>query len=310
MLLFVVVVVLGGCKDGLSLRVVADGGRAAPDPDAARPAEADGDGGSLSDGDAGSVHRSDAATDGRTAEPTQQHWQPAPGTSWQWQLTGPLDTNVDVAMFDIDLFTSSPEDIADLHARGRRVVCYFDTAYEPDRPDEGRLRPYRGHPVEGWEGQNWVDIREPAVTAVMIERIQLAADKGCDGVEADDVDVASNDPGFPITREDQRAFIRKLAREAHARGLAYGLKNALEDIPMLIDEVDFAVNEQCFEFNECELLSPFIRAGKAVFHVEYPTSERESLESRARALCPRANALNFDSLIKYLDLDAPRVACR
>ena len=31
-------------------------------------------------------------------------WQPKPGTTWQWQLTGEIDTSFDVAMYDIDLF--------------------------------------------------------------------------------------------------------------------------------------------------------------------------------------------------------------
>ena len=288
-----------GCKDGLSL---------ASDPSAPEL-------------DSGPDQHSDAATRdaGRDESPsdasagtdaTTAIWQPTPGTSWQWQLTGTLDSRPDVSMFDIDLFSTTQHDIASLHALGRRVVCYFDTAYEPERPDEARLRPYRGKTIDGWPDQNWLDIRAPEVVEVMKERIALAAEKQCDGVEADDVDVASNDSGFPITREEQRLFIRTLAREAHARGLAYGLKNALEDVTTLLPEVDFAVNEQCFEFGECDLLRPFINAGKAVFHVEYPASERQSLETRARGVCPAANALNFDSLIKYLDLAPARFACR
>jgi hypothetical protein len=32
---------------------------------------------------------------------------------------------------------------------------------------------------------------------------------------------------------------------------------------------DFALNEQCFQYNDCAPLLPFIKAGKAVFQVEY-----------------------------------------
>ncbi|MET0340975.1 MAG: endo alpha-1,4 polygalactosaminidase [Polyangiales bacterium] len=236
-------------------------------------------------------------------------WRPAPGTSWQWQLSGNLDTSVDVAMYDIDLFGTSASQIASLHAAGRKVVCYFDTAYEPYRPDEGRLRPYRGNTIDGWPDQNWLDVRKPEVVEVMKERLDLAAEKKCDGVEADDVDVANNDTGFDISREQQRTFIRTLAREAHARGLSYGLKNALEDVQALVGDVDFAVNEQCFEYDECALLSPLVRAGKAVFNVEYPRGS-ETLERRGRDFCTQANALNFDSLAKQLELGAERYACR
>jgi len=29
------------------------------------------------------------------------------------------------------------------------------------------------------------------------------------------------------------------------------------------------VNEQCFEYDECDALSPFVAAGKAASHAEY-----------------------------------------
>ena len=262
--------------------------------------------------DGGSLARDAAVAPdgGRDASAPRSIWKPAPGTSWQWQLSGTLDTSVDAEMFDIDLFGTSKAEIAALHAKGRRVVCYFDTAYEPYRPDESRLRPYRGKVIDGWPDQTWLDVRQQGVVDVMKNRIALAAEKGCDGIEADDVDVANNDTGFSISSTDQRTFIRSLAREAHARGLAYGLKNALEDVEALKNEVDFAVNEQCFEYDECDMLTPLIRVGKPVFHVEYPRRDDETLAQRAQAFCASANRLNFDSLAKRLDLDAARVACR
>ena len=213
-------------------------------------------------------------------------------------------------MYDIDLFGTTKAEIASLHARGRRVVCYFDTAYEPYRPDERRLRPYRGKAIDGWPDQTWLDVRQQSVIDVMKERIALASEKGCDGIEADDVDVASNDTGFSLSSSDQRTFIRTLAREAHARGLAYGLKNALEDVEALKDEVDFAINEQCFEYEECDMLTPIIRAGKPVFQVEYPRRDDETLAERAQTFCAEANRRNFDALAKRIDLNAERVSCR
>ena len=193
---------------------------------------------------------------------------PAPGLR-HGQLQRHPDTSFDVAMYDIDLFGTSAAGIAALHAAGRKVVCYFDTAYEPYRPDEARLRAFRGKAIDGWPDQSWLDVRQPEVVEVMKDRLDLAAEKKCDGVEADDVDVAGNDTGFAISRTEQRAFIRTLAREAHARGLAFGLKNALEDVEALVDEVDFAVNEQCFEFDECGMLAPLVRAARP-FQLEYP----------------------------------------
>ncbi len=231
----------------------------------------------------------------------------APGTSWQWQLTGTIDTTVDAGVFDIDLFEAPQATIDSLHASGRKVICYFDTAYEPGRPDSAQLAPFRGNPVQGWPGQFWLDFRQAAVRTVMSGRLDLAVTKHCDAVEPDDVDAIDNNPGFPITAADQLDFIRFLAREGHARGLGVALKNDLAQVPQLVGDVDFAVNEECFQFNECADLQPFITAGKAVLQVEYTSG---NLATKAATICPQANQRNFDTLIKHLDLDAPRVPCR
>jgi hypothetical protein len=60
-------------------------------------------------------------------------------------------------------------------------------------------------------------------------------------------------------------------------------------------------------YNECDALKPFIAAGKAVFQVEYTAGD---LATKGATICPKANALEFDTLIKRLDLDPPRFACR
>jgi len=238
---------------------------------------------------------------------TGSWWQPRPGTSWQWQLSGALDVTVDAGAYDIDLFDNAPAQIAALQGMGRKVVCYFDTAYEPGRPDSSQLDPYKGNPVSGWPGQYWLDIRHPAVVNVMKARVALAQQKGCDAVEADDVDSRTNNPGFPITAADQQGFIRTLAAEAHSRRLSFALKNDLDEIPQLLGDVDFALNEECFQYNECSSLQPFIAANKAVFQVEYTSGD---LAAKGATICPQANALNFDTLIKHVELDAPRYSCR
>jgi len=235
--------------------------------------------------------------------PTGGVWKPQPGTSWQWQLTGTVDTSLNVQMYDIDLFESTAQLIAGLQAKGRRVICYFSTAYENWRPDASSFpASVLGNNLDNWPGEKRVDIRAQAVRDIMVKRLDLAVQKGCDGVEPDNVDVYQNSSGFPITAADQLAFLKFLSAEAHARGLAIGLKNDLEQVAQLVGDFDFALNEECFHYNECDALKAFITAGKAVFQVEYSGS--------ASTICPKANALNFDTLLKNLDLDAYRVACR
>src|SRR5262245_36052780 len=51
-------------------------------------------------------------------------WMPTPGEPWQWQLTQPVDTSVNVPVYDIDMFENSAAVVSSLHALGRHVICY------------------------------------------------------------------------------------------------------------------------------------------------------------------------------------------
>ena len=97
-------------------------------------------------------------------------------------------------------------------------------------------------------------------------------------------------------------FNRWLAAEAHAQRLSVALKNDLDQIPQLVGAFDWAVNEQCNQYSECDRLLPFVTAGKAVMEIEYSGS--------TATFCPAANARNFNAIKKKLSLDAYRVACR
>ena len=111
-----------------------------------------------------------------------------------------------------------------------------------------------------------------------------------------------NDTGFDLTFSDQLAFNRFLADEAHGRGLAVALKNDLEQIPDLVEYFDFSVNEQCHEFEECDLLLPFVQAGKPVFNAEYASRFVQDSKQRQQ-LCQQALTLGLRTLVLPLDLD-------
>ncbi|MCH8276562.1 MAG: endo alpha-1,4 polygalactosaminidase, partial [Bacteroidetes bacterium] len=145
-------------------------------------------------------------------------------------------------------------------------------------------------------------IRSPNVLAVMRDRLDLAVQKDCDGVEPDNVDGFVNDTGFPITATEQLAFNRAIANEAHLRGLSVALKNDLDQIPEIVDYVDFSVNEQCHEFDECDQLQPFTTAGKPVFNAEYADRFVNNADERQN-LCVAACLQNIRTLILPLDLD-------
>ena len=228
--------------------------------------------------------------------------------TWQWQLQGEPNTSYDVDVYDIDLFDTPTDLIASLHADGRIVICYFSAgSRENYRPDADDFAPSAiGNELDGWDNENWLDVRDASVRAVIEARLDLAAEKGCDGVEPDNVDGHMNESGFDYTAADQLDFNRFLAEAAHARGLLVGLKNALDQIPALVGSFDFAVNEQCFEYDECDALQPFLEAGKPVFNAEYAESLRDDHDE----LCAAARQRGMHTLILPLELDDSfRVSC-
>ncbi|MCS0636311.1 endo alpha-1,4 polygalactosaminidase [Streptomyces sp. LP05-1] len=235
--------------------------------------------------------------------PHAERWLPKPGVAWQWQLSGRLDPAVDVSVYDIDGFDQSAEAVADLHRRGRKVICYLSTgAWEDWRPDAEKFPRELIGRGNGWDGEQWLDIRRTEeLEPLMAARIDMCRQKGFDAVEPDNMDGYKNRTGFPLTAADQLRYNRLIARLAHDRGLSVGLKNDLDQIPELVGEYDFAVNEQCAEHDECAELTPFVRAGKAVFHVEY---ELETAE-----FCPEARRLRLSSMLKKYELGAWRRPC-
>jgi hypothetical protein len=240
---------------------------------------------------------------GGSSGPAGNIWMPKPGVTWQWQLTGTLDTSLDVQMYDIDLFNSSSATIKMLHDAGRIVVCYFSAgSYEPDRPDSADLaNTGLGSTLDGWPDEKWLDIRSSAVRDIMKARLDMAKSKGCDGVEPDNVDGYDNSNGLGLTRQDQLDYNQFLATEGHARGLSVGLKNSLDLVPDLVGSFDWALNEECLKYTECDSLQPFISAGKAVFHCEYSMS--------TSGICDK-DPQGFSTIIKNLNLDAFRLACK
>ena len=236
---------------------------------------------------------------------TQPIWRPTPGTSWQIQFSGQIDTSLDVQVYDLDLVDTPKSLIDQLHADGRKVMCYFSAGSWEDWRDDARDFPdyILGNNLGGWPGEKWLDIRRlDLLGPIMSARLDMAAQKRCDGVDPDNVDGYTNDTGFNLSYQDQLDYNTWLADQAHARGLAIGLKNDLDQIADLMPYFDWALNEQCFQYNECDLLLPFVAANKPVFGIEY--------ESDTISFCSLANQMNFDFLKKNWDLDSWRLACR
>jgi hypothetical protein len=228
---------------------------------------------------------------------------PQPGSTWQYQLSGNLDLEVEADAFDIDGFETKASQVAELHDLGRYTICYISAgAWERWRADASDF-PKRllGKP-NGWPGERWLDIRKLRILKpILRDRMDMCEAKGFDAVEFDNVDGFRNRTGWPLRGKHQLRFNRFLAGAAHARGLDAGLKNDLSQIDILVDDFDFAVNEQCWQYRECGRLRPFTEAGKAVFNVEYRLLRSE--------FCDKSSERGFGSIRKRLSLRVWRRAC-
>jgi hypothetical protein len=227
-------------------------------------------------------------------------WLPRPTTAaWQWQLQGRIDTSVGAKVYEVDGFDTGAAVVRRLHRAGRRAICYLDVgSWESYRPDAGRFpESVKGKRYEGYPDERWLDIRRIGVLApILRKRFGICRRKGFDAVEPDNLGGYTNDTGFPLSAADQLRFNRWVARAVKRRGMAVALKNDPEQAAELTPSFDFAVVEQCFQYDECGAFLPFIRSGKAVFEAEY--------EIAPAAFCPRARQLRFSAIRKSYDLFA------
>jgi hypothetical protein len=71
---------------------------------------------------------------------------------------------------------------------------------------------------------------------------------------------------------------------------------------------EWSVNEQCVQYNECDLYQPFIKQNKPVFHIEY-TAKDPAPASFVKKSCENKDAKGFSTLIKHLSLNAWTTTC-
>jgi len=229
-------------------------------------------------------------------------WRPTVGLTWQWQINDiEVDTSIEAEVYDVDLYVPQST-IDELHAKGRKVICYISVgSWEDWRPDKNQFPPeVLGRDYDGWPGEKWLDIREmDKLAPIMRARLDLCKSKGFDAVEPDNMEIYTNDTGFPLTYEDQLRYALWLANEAHQRGLAIGVKNTSDQVNDLVDHFDFAITEDAFFYDWTEVMKPFIEAGKPVFAAEYT-----DLGGDFESYCEKSKELKFSTILKNRDLDA------
>ena len=242
-----------------------------------------------------------AVPDGSKTDGGTTMWVPSPNDRFLYQLGNPApDMTVCTVPFTggncvkptvwaIDLSaadgtTPNSAGVTAIHAAQGHAVCYVSGgSWEKGRPDASSFPSgVLGKVLVGWPDEKWLDVAQTSVLEpLMRARAQKCKNAGFDAIDWDNVDGYANDNGLGITAQAQITYDKLLATIAHDLGLSVALKNDLDQIPQLVSSFDFAVNEQCAEYNECNLLDPFTKAGKAVAQIEYA--------GQTSAFCAAAN---------------------
>jgi hypothetical protein len=239
-----------------------------------------------------------------------------------------IDLYVDERISGDGNFVVNTAAVDAIHARGRHAICYLSAGtIETFRPDYQQFvdfdaacggcligNPFSARfPDEFWANLNDDQGQRTFMLQMVEARVQKCAAAGFDGVELDVVDAfAQGAPvtGWNISAATQLAYNQALANMVHGYGLTVALKNDLEQRAALMPYFDYAINEQCFQYDECDTnpgpgYPAWIAAGKAVFTVEYRLGPRR--------FCAEANAAGYSSIKKAGNFslrDKPYRACR
>ncbi|OED35482.1 hypothetical protein AB833_30130 [Chromatiales bacterium (ex Bugula neritina AB1)] len=260
---------------------------------------------------------------GVSAQKKATWWQPAADDQlqWYWQLQDPVDPSHEVDIYNIDIET--PQIIIDeLKQRGVRLICYLSVGTVEWFRDDAVLIPKAsiGQVYDGYPDEQWLNIADiDSLSAVMLARLDRCANKGFDAIEGDNVDAFNQESynaagqlvgtgtNFNISAEQSIVYIRWLAAESHKRGLGFGLKNAEALAPVLVNDVDWMLIENCYVDGWCDDARVFIDANKPVFMTEY----RELLRDFTPA-CDTARRLGYTAIWRSeaLDSNGPFERCR
>ena len=244
-----------------------------------------------------------------------------PNSRFTWLLQGtPSETAMDnetgPKVYDFDYQHSDAAQIARIKAKGIKVICYFSAGTDEDwRPDHAQFKAGETFgQLPGWAGELIVDTRSANVRNIMYNRIQTMSNLGCDGIEPDNIDAYTNSSTTPLNETTTLDYMQYLVDTSHSFNMAVGLKNASDYVTKklpngqsVVSAFDFALVEECYQYQECDNYKPFIAADKAVFIVEYKGT---ASAWAAGASCKDANSKNFDAYLMNLDLSGPRTPCR
>ena len=226
--------------------------------------------------------------------------RPKPGSSFQVEIAS-YTGNVTAQVVDLDPEDVTSDQVRELRARGAYPVCYVNVGAWEDWRADAKLFPKevigKGYP--NLPGAHWLNVsKQNEFFHLMESRIKVRADKGFLGVDADNVDGWKRDTGFRITDQEEIRYIEKLSATAHNQGMAFSLRNNLEQIDHLIGNIDMAIVEDCHAGNACKYWSTVLGDGKAVFVIEYSDENFAQCKDDPPGMTTIRKAMKLDSWVK------------
>jgi len=227
---------------------------------------------------------------------------PTQSDTWNIALGSKFDiSNEPAKILEVDLESTSASTIRDYQSRGKKIICYFSGGtvedYRDYYDDYKKVSGLVRNKYEAWPRERWLDYRVSGYKPLIKQRMQEAVNKGCDGIDVDNVDgyQVSDVKSWsdPLTKQDAINFTSWLGQTAHDMGLAIGLKNCLDIVDTVGKYYDFAVNEGCIRRNECYWYKNFLATGKPVLGITY-----YGLSANREALCKNLNGLPISMIIK------------
>ncbi len=238
-------------------------------------------------------------TEGPTAPigGTEGQWIPPQDLTWYWQLQGTVNNSEPVQAYDIDGFDNEASEVATLHSKGIKAICYIDVGtWESWRPDASSFPSSVIGANNGWPGEKFLDIRAlSTLEPIMTKRLEMCRAKGFDAVEPDNIDTYEEPAtGFPLTGAEQITYDTWIADEVHSLGMAVLQKNDGEQTSSLRTHFDGALTEECNVYSECSNFTPYLAEGKPVLNAEYGSSN---------AFCSADEAAGIEGARFDLELD-------
>jgi len=254
----------------------------------------------------GCYEKFDSKDDNITRPVTSGDWyKPAKQVKWSWQMSTDVDSVDEVEVYVVDLFKQGSGEIEAIKSDSNKVMCMFHSAQvNDDDPDQDKYSDAnKGGYVDANETTSWLNITLVNVQNNILKRVDLAKEKGCDGVVPRDTDMYSlSDTGISIDAAKQESFNKKLANYAHDNNLSVGLEDSKNQISTLVEYYDFAVVNECYANEECDSYKQFIDSDKPVLDAEFNKTYYTDTTMQ-ETVCSDAKARGFSTILVSSDLN-------